>query len=106
MEYESAFDRIRAASLAIILVSIAAVLIYIESRTRNLSRYYVSGSGSPRSIRRYRLNSWKWVSLLFCLFVVMISFVMPISVLMYWASRAVMTDNLISNLIYITLNSV
>ena len=106
VEYESAFDRIRAASLAIILVSIAAVLIYIESRTRNLSRYYVSGSGSPRSIRRYRLNSWKWVSLLFCLFVVMISFIMPISVLMYWASRAVMTDNLISNLIYITLNSV
>ena len=36
----------------------------------------------------------------------MISFIMPISVLMYWASRAVMTDILISNLIYITLNSV
>jgi len=106
VEYESAFDRIRAAALAIILVTMAAILIYVESRTRNLSRYYVSGSGSPRSIKRYKLNAWKGICLILCSIVVTVSLFIPVSVLIYWATRVVSTDDLVSNLMQITVNSV
>ena len=106
VEYESAFDRVRAGALATILIIIAAVLIYIESRTRNLSSYYVSGPGSARLLKRYNLNRWKWPSLLFCLMIVMVSFVMPLSVLFYWATKIVSTENLVGNLLQLTINSV
>lgn len=106
VEYESSFDRARAAALAIILVAIAVILLWIEARARNLSRYYTSGSGSARQLKRHRLKLWKWPSLILCSIVVWASLLMPLFVLIYWTSKVISKEGLVNILFAITINSI
>ncbi len=83
------FARDLAAALSLVLVVLALGMLIAETRTRGRSRYYRSTTGGARSPTLVRLGRWRWPALAFCAIVVLLSLVMPVSVLSYWVARGV-----------------
>lgn len=83
------FDRTIASVLSLVLVSMAILIVLIESRSRGRLRYYRTGAGTRRLSRAFALGRWKWPALGFCGSVVLLALVLPMSVLGYWVIRAV-----------------
>mgnify|MGYP002640868984 CR=1 FL=1 len=92
LQYDSAFDRSLAAGLSLVLVGVAATLLYMEAWARGRSRYYRSSVGSARPSSVVSLGGWRWPALAFVAGVVLVSLVLPTSVLVYWAARAVTAE--------------
>ncbi len=89
VQYESALDRTLGAALSLVLVVLALSLVGLEAITRTRSRYYRNEPGATRPATLVRLGKWRWPALLFCASVVMISLILPMSVLVYWVVRGV-----------------
>jgi len=85
IQYKSAFDRSEAASLALLLAAVALAAVWIESMTRGKARYH--SQAVRRTPKIVRLGNWRWPALAFCVSLVMISLVLPASVLVYWLVR-------------------
>lgn len=88
-QYQSSFDRSIAAVLALALVGLATALLLMEAYSRGRGRYYRTGSGAARVLRRARLGAWKWPALAFCAGVVLAALALPMAVLGYWLVRGV-----------------
>jgi iron(III) transport system permease protein len=87
VQYKSAFDRSEAATLALLLVGVAFVVVMLESATRSRARYH-----APALRRRPKLvplRAWRWPALAFCVAVTALSLVLPASVLVYWCVRGI-----------------
>ncbi len=88
LQYSAAFDRIYAAWLALILIAIALVFVWGESRLREGRHYARTGSGAGTGRKRVRLGlagqvaGWGFVAL-----VVMASLGLPVAVLSFWMLR-------------------
>ena len=88
VQYSAAFDRIYAAWLALILIAIALVFVWGESRLREGRRYARTGSGSGAARKRLRLGpvgqvlGWGFVAA-----VVLASLGLPVAVLTFWILR-------------------
>jgi len=89
LQYRGAFDRAPAAILSLLLVAIALAVLAVEHSARGRARYYRSGTGSRRPLRRVALGRWKWTALAFCFALSVAAFVLPVGVIVYWALRAV-----------------
>ena len=89
LQYRGAFDRAPAAILSLLLVAIALAVLAVEHSARGRARYYRSGTGSRRPLRRVALGRWKWAALAFCFALSVAAFVLPVGVIVYWALRAV-----------------
>ena len=87
IQYESAFDRSIAAGLSLVLVVLALGILTMEAFSRGRSRYYRSSAGAPRPPALVRLGRWRWPALIFCGGVVLLSLVLPISILLFWVIR-------------------
>jgi iron(III) transport system permease protein len=89
LQYRSLFDRAPAAVLALVLVVLTGLILALELRMRGraLSRYG-RGTRAPRRARVVTLGGWRWPALGFCSFAVGLALVVPIAVLVYWATRA------------------
>jgi iron(III) transport system permease protein len=87
LQYRSLFDRTPAAVLALVLVALTIALLVLEQRTRRGVRSSASGTGRPPTI--VALGRWRWPAFAFCAAVVCFFLVVPIAVLVYWATRAV-----------------
>jgi iron(III) transport system permease protein len=85
IQYKSAFDRSEAATLALLLVGIALIVVLLESATRGRAKYHAP------SVRRrpniVPLGAWRWPAIAFCVGVAALSLVLPASVLIYWCVR-------------------
>lgn len=79
--------RMIAAALSMILLLFAVSLMILESKTRKRVQFYGSSKGSSRDPNIIELGRWKWAALAFCLSVVLIFLILPISILAYWAFR-------------------
>jgi len=88
-QYQTSFDRMAAAALSLVLVALAVVILFTEFRTRGKSLYHRSTLGVARPPTRTRLRRWRWPALGFCSLVVLLTLIMPISVLGYWLVRGV-----------------
>jgi iron(III) transport system permease protein len=88
-QYRGAFDRSVAATLALVLVLLTAVILIAESWTRGRARYHRSSAGATRPPKRHELGSWKYPALGFCMFVSLITMIMPLFVIGYWLFRGV-----------------
>jgi len=86
-QYESALDRTLGAALSLVLVVLALALVGLETSTRSRSRYHRTDSGVPRPAPLVHLGKWRWTAIAFCAAVVLVSLVMPMSVLLYWLVR-------------------
>ena len=89
VQYESAFDRTLAAVLSLVLVSLALGILVVEALTRGRAKCYRSTVGAARPQALVRLRRWRWPAVALCASVVLLSLVMPMSVLGYWVARGV-----------------
>ena len=89
--YRSSFDRTAAASLGAVLVIVMLGLLFLSSRLRSAKVIHRLGPGAPRPAPPYRLGPWRWPALAFCAAVALVAFVLPVAVLLYWASEGIST---------------
>lgn len=105
-QYQSAFDRSIAAVLSLVLVGLAIVLLVMEAYTRGRMRYYRTGAGASRRMRRVRLGGWKWPALGLNAGVVVVALVLPMAVLLFWLLRGLSAGEPLLLLWAATRNSV
>lgn len=96
LQYQTSFDRMVAAGLSLVLVVLAIVVLMIEARTRGRARYHRSTAGVAHHQVYAHLGSWRWPALGFCSVVVLVTLVMPMSILAYWAVRGISADEPLS----------
>lgn len=88
LQYTS-IDRMAAAGLSMVLVIMAMVILFIEVHSRGRARYHRSAVSSARPPAYSRLGRWRWPAFGFCTLFILLSLIMPISVLGYWLIRGV-----------------
>jgi iron(III) transport system permease protein len=91
-QYRSLFDRTPAAVLGLLLVALTVVVLLLEIRARGRARVAPSGRGAPREAVPVALGRWRWPALAACATVVTAALVVPVAVLVYWATRGVESD--------------
>lgn len=106
VQYSNAFDRHRAAILALTLVGLTLLLLLIERRlTRNLHSAAIS-SGTPRPPTRIELRRWKLPALLFCSLPVLLGTVIPFAMLVYWMLQKTPSRNIEVNFGQMSANTI
>lgn len=86
-----------AAAMALILVALAAFILFLEHRSRGRARYARLSAGCARVMPPVRLGIWKWPALLFVGLVVFMSLIVPTGGLVYWFWRGLSQDWLMSD---------
>ena len=92
LQYNSSFNRERAAVLALVLIVFTLVLIYLERRASANKHNYRIGTGTRRPLKLVRLGRWKFPALIFCGTLVTIGVLVPAGVLLSWLTGRVMLD--------------
>jgi iron(III) transport system permease protein len=87
--YRSSFDRTAAASLGAVLVVVMLGLLFLSSRLRSAKVVHRLGPGTLRPAAPYRLGRWRWPALGFCAAIATVAFLLPVGVLLYWASAGI-----------------
>lgn len=90
LQYQTSFDRKLAAGLSLVLVVIAIVILFIEVRTRGKARYHRSAVSVGHATGYTRLGRWRWPAFFLCAAVVLLTLILPMSVLGYWLIRGVL----------------
>jgi iron(III) transport system permease protein len=104
VQYRS-FDRSQAALFALIVIGLTLVLLAFEARIYGRARYDRDSTGTARPPRYVPLGRWRWPALLFCAALVLLSLVLPASVLAYWLIRGLGAGETLSALGPATWNS-
>jgi iron(III) transport system permease protein len=86
-----ALDRTLAASLSLVLLVLAVGILALEARTRGRASYYRPDPGVAHPPLLVRLGWWRWPALTLCGSVVLLSLILPISILGYWVFRGVVS---------------
>jgi iron(III) transport system permease protein len=89
LQYRALFDRDPAAVLSLVLVALTAVVLLLEARTRRGGVYHRVSPGAARQPALVELGRWRWPAVGFCSAVVGLFLVVPVTVLVYWWSRAI-----------------
>ncbi len=87
LQYMAAFDRVYAATLAVMLLGIAGLLLFVEFMLLRGFRVDRSARTAGRIRKPFELGPWKWVAYAFVTGVVFASLVAPFAVLLFWLSR-------------------
>jgi iron(III) transport system permease protein len=82
LQYQGAFNRSYAAALAMVLVTLAALLL-LADRT-GPARFHRLGAGASKPARVIPLRRWRGPALVFCALVAGLAVVLPIGVIAYW----------------------
>ena len=82
-----AAQRTEAAALGMVLVLVMLVLFAVHARVRGARSLHRASPGTQRPPAPVRLGRWRWPALGLCGGLVAITLVMPIGVLLYWASK-------------------
>ncbi len=82
-------QRTEAAALGMVLVVVMVALFALYARVRGARALHRSSPGSQRPPAPVRLGRWRWPALAFCSGVVAITLVLPVGVLIYWATQDV-----------------
>jgi iron(III) transport system permease protein len=87
LQYESLLDRSSAAIVALVLVALAAAVVWAEGRMRGKGVVHRTSPGSGRRIAPRRLGNWRVAALGFCGAAVGLFLVLPIGVLVWWTAE-------------------
>ena len=85
--FQSGFGRTEAAALGMVLVIVMLVLFALYARVRAARVMHRSTPGTPRPLEPVRLGRWRWPALGFCATIVGVALVLPVGVLLYWATK-------------------
>ena len=88
-EYNSAFNRVGAAALSLVLLGVAVILILIEASARRRARYFSGANAAQRKMRIVRLGRWRWPAYVFSGSVASLALGVPLFVLAYWLVRGI-----------------
>lgn len=103
LQYTTSLDRGAAASLALLLVGLALVVVVIEGMSRGRSRYY--SNVSHRRPELVTLGWWRWPATFFCGSIVALALILPASVILFWLVRGVASGEHLSFVGTAVLNS-
>lgn len=107
VNYNSSFDRERAALLSMVLIGITLCLLYMEWRASAASRRnYRVGTSTRRHPRTVSLGRWALPAVIFCAALVLLGVVVPFVVLLGWALNPNVTSTLEINLAELSFNTV
>ncbi|SVA42934.1 uncharacterized protein METZ01_LOCUS95788, partial [marine metagenome] len=104
-QYEASFDRNTAALLSVLLCVLATSFVYFESIMRGRLKYFRVSTGSARLQPKVRLGLWQLPCIFFCATIVLVSVVIPVSVLTYWLLRGISSGENLSIFFGASLNS-
>ena len=90
--YRSSFEREGAAALACLLVLVTLLVLWLEGRTRRSRAYHRIAPGAQRRAKPVPLGRWRWPALGFVGGVVLVALVLPVAVLVYWATKSLGAD--------------
>lgn len=93
IQYQSFTDRSSAATLALVLVGLTAVILYFENQTRNKGVYYHVTAKTPRRFKPYRLGPWRWPAIVFLLVTIVFALALPLAGLALWLIRGMANGN-------------
>ncbi|MEA2232374.1 MAG: iron(III) transport system permease protein [Solirubrobacteraceae bacterium] len=96
--YTSGFGRTEAAALGMVLVLIMLALFAVYGRVRGARALHRTSPGTQRPTAPVKLGRWRWPAIAFCGSVVGLALVLPVGVLLYWATKQVSTGMAISTL--------
>lgn len=85
LQYTSSLERGAAATLALLLVALALVIVALEGFTRGKARYHANVR--HRDAEPVRLGGWRWPALAFCALIAGLALVLPTSVIGFWLVR-------------------
>ena len=106
IQYQSSFNRSTAAVLALVLVSIAILILAFEIWTRGKARYYRSDASASKPAAVIQLGRWRWPALIFCSLLVGAALVMPAGMLIFWLLRGLEAGEQIGSLWLAAKNSI
>jgi len=89
ISYTASFDRTGAAALGGLLVVLTVAILYLYGRARRRLDYHRIGPGPARPPRAVALGRWRWPAIAFCAVVVLLALVLPVAVLVYWATKGI-----------------
>ncbi len=87
IEYQTSFNRIYAAVLALLLVMMSLIIVSLEMKNQNNNHYYSVGAGTKRHLMKITPGKWKWLGTGFCSLVVLFSLILPAGTIIYWIFR-------------------
>ena len=87
--YQSGFGRTEAAALGMVLVIVMLVLFAVYARVRAARALHRVTPGAQRPTQPVRLGRWRWPALALCGTVVGVALVLPVGVLLYWATKQI-----------------
>ncbi len=79
------YDNLSATVLSVVLIAITLVILWGEARLQRKSDYSQSASGSFSKPEVIPLGKWKFITLLFLIFIFFVAVLLPIIVLVYWS---------------------
>jgi iron(III) transport system permease protein len=82
-------QRTEAAALGMVLVVVMLALFALYARVRGARTLHRSSPGTPRPAPPARLGRWRWPALGLCGAIVAMTLVLPVGVLVYWATKDV-----------------
>ena len=88
ISYTASFDRTAAAALGALLVVLTVAILWAYGRMRRRLEYHRVGPGAARPLRAVPLGRWRWPALGFCAAVTLVALVIPVGVLVYWATKS------------------
>ncbi len=92
LQYQSFASRSLAATLALLLVVMAGILVYADFRTRGRARYDRRAIGVARVAAPVQLGRWRWPALGLVMLVVGAALVLPAGGLLFWLIRGLVHD--------------
>ncbi len=85
-QYRSAFDRSLASALGVMLIVLAAAVLWGEYRLRRRGSFYRLGSGAARRQPTVQLGRWRWLAAAWCALIAILSLGVPLATLGWWAT--------------------
>jgi iron(III) transport system permease protein len=85
--FGSSFDRTGAAALGVLLVLLTLAVLFLYARARSRLRLHRATPGAPRPAPPVPLGRWRWPALAFCTAVLGLALILPVGMLVHWASQ-------------------
>ena len=94
LQYAASYDRVYAAWLALMLLILTSSALVVEYKLLRGLFFHRTGSGSEKKAAIISLGYWKWPAYIFVTVLVLLSFVLPVSTILFWMMQAFDTQQL------------
>lgn len=106
LQYKSAFNIDVAAVLSFVVLLIALFFLVIEDRSRNPASYYSRGFVKRKTTSLIEPGMWTIPAFSFLSLMVLLSLIIPSSVLLYWLVRGISSGQEFPHIVKMVYNSV